>query len=86
MCEPNSKKTAQNHERVLGCMVGGAIGDALGYAIEFSSWPQIKSRYGEHGITRYELDNRGVAPISDDTLGPTRWSLSANSYPGLSAQ
>ena len=86
MREPNPKQSAQNHDRVLGCMVGGAVGDALGYAVEFSSWPQIRSRYGERGITRYELDRRGVAPISDDTqmslftaagilLGMTRGSM-----------
>ena len=67
-------------------MVGGAVGDALGYAVEFDSWQQIMSRYGESGITRYELDRRGVAPISDDTqmslftaagilLGMTRGSM-----------
>ncbi len=86
MREPNPKQSALNRDRVLGCMVGGAVGDALGYAVEFSSWPQIRSRYGEHGITRYELDRRGVAPISDDTqmslftaagilLGMTRGSM-----------
>lgn len=86
MRELNSKQTLQNRDRVLGCMVGGAVGDALGYAVEFSSWPQIRSRYGERGITRFELDRRGVAPISDDTqmslftaagilLGMTRGSM-----------
>ena len=86
MREPNPKQSALNRERVLGCLVGGAVGDALGYAVEFSSWPQIRSRYGERGITSYELDRRGVAPISDDTqmslftaagilLGMTRGSM-----------
>lgn len=86
MREPNPKQSALNRDRVLGCMVGGAVGDALGYAVEFSSWPQIRSCYGERGITRYELDRRGVAPISDDTqmslftaagilLGMTRGSM-----------
>lgn len=52
---------------VLGCMVGGAVGDALGYVVEFNTWTQIRSRYGEKGITRHELDCRGLAQISDDT-------------------
>ena len=54
-------------DRALGCMVGGAVGDALGYPVEFRSWPYISGRYGSRGITRYELDRRGLAQISDDT-------------------
>lgn len=48
-------------------MVGGAAGDALGYAVEFEQLRQIKAQYGDRGITRYEPDDRGLAPISDDT-------------------
>lgn len=49
-----------------GCLIGGAVGDALGYAVEF--WPdeEIFTRYGEKGITEYELTD-GIAEISDDT-------------------
>jgi len=54
-------------DRALGCMVGGAVGDALGYAIEFDSWQEIERKYGPSGITRYQLDRWGVARISDDT-------------------
>lgn len=55
-------------DKVVGCMVGGAAGDALGYAVEFNSRADILNRYGRNGITRYELDSRsGKALISDDT-------------------
>lgn len=54
-------------DRVLGCIVGGAVGDALGYPVEFNSWRAISSRYGERGITRHATDDRGMALISDDT-------------------
>lgn len=54
-------------DRTLGCMVGGAAGDALGYAVEFCSWSEIQRKYGHQGIREYRLDNRGVAEISDDT-------------------
>lgn len=55
-------------DRILGCMVGGAVGDALGYAVEFDSRRDILRKYGEKGITRYELDPKtGKALISDDT-------------------
>ena len=54
-------------ERIRGCMVGGAVGDALGYAVEFKSWSQIRKQYGPGGIREYELGRRGLALISDDT-------------------
>lgn len=49
-----------------GCLIGGAVGDALGYTVEFLSEYTINKRYGENGITEYDLVN-GVAQISDDT-------------------
>lgn len=49
-----------------GCLIGGAVGDALGYAVEFLPASTIFQKYGENGITTYELHN-GVAEISDDT-------------------
>ncbi len=57
----------EDKNRILGSMVGGAVGDALGYAVEFMSYRAIVARYGENGITRYKLNNQGVAEISDDT-------------------
>ena len=49
-----------------GCLVAGAAGDALGYAVEFMGEAAIFGRYGEKGITGYELTH-GKALISDDT-------------------
>ena len=49
-----------------GCLIGGAVGDALGYAVEFISAREIFRRYGENGITEYDLRG-GLAEISDDT-------------------
>ena len=46
--------------------MGGAAGDALGYAVEFMSTDWIYSKYGKNGITEYDLKG-GVARISDDT-------------------
>ncbi len=48
------------------CLLGGAIGDALGYAVEFDHEQAIFNKYGSDGITEYELKN-GTAIISDDT-------------------
>lgn len=43
-----------------GCLVGGAAGDALGYAVEFLNEEWIRNRYGSAGISEYALIN-GVA-------------------------
>lgn len=51
---------------IRGCLIGGAIGDALGYPVEFLSWDEICRRYGNSGITKFSLKN-GIAQISDDT-------------------
>lgn len=60
------KKTEVNLDRIRGSLVGGAIGDALGYAVEFLQEDQIFRKYGCEGITEYDLVN-GKALISDDT-------------------
>ena len=53
-------------DRFQGCLVGGAVGDALGYAIEFDKEPAIFREYGPEGIRDYKLVG-GRAEISDDT-------------------
>lgn len=53
-------------DRIRGCLLGGAVGDALGYAVEFTSAEEIRCRYGEQGIAAPVLTD-GVARISDDT-------------------
>ncbi len=57
---------ANKLDKYKGCLIGGAAGDALGYAVEFMEAYQIFRRYGEKGITEYVLTD-GVAQISDDT-------------------
>ena len=53
-------------QQYTGCLLGGAAGDALGYAVEFTSAGEIFRRYGPAGIRSYALRD-GVALISDDT-------------------
>ena len=56
----------KNLDKFRGCLIGGAAGDALGYAVEFLSEPYLFGRYGNRGITEYELSG-GLARFSDDT-------------------
>ena len=53
-------------DKYRGCLIGGAAGDALGYKVEFRDLASIKRRYGQDGITEYDLTD-GKALISDDT-------------------
>ena len=54
--------------KIRGSLIGGAIGDALGYPVEFMKYEGITEKYGESGITNLlpYLAN-GKAVISDDT-------------------
>jgi ADP-ribosylglycohydrolase len=49
--------------RIHGCIFGGAIGDALGAPVEFSSMEAIRGRYGEEGIQDVPEDGH----YTDDT-------------------
>ena len=63
-------------DRIRGSLVGGAIGDALGYPIEFDRYDEILFRYGEKGLdcydvnsyySKYNASEDNVAVVSDDT-------------------
>ena len=64
----NIKKTEVNLDKIRGCLVGGAVGDALGYPVEFLHEGEIFKKFGNDGIKDYSLDTfSGKALISDDT-------------------
>ncbi len=50
-----------------GCILGGAIGDALGRPIELKKLKEIKATYGSKGINNLTLNDKGIAEITDDT-------------------
>ena len=55
-------------DRIRGSLIGGAIGDALGYTVEFMSRKDILHKYGDKGIRRFlDFDRNGKAVVSDDT-------------------
>lgn len=49
--------------RMIGCLLGGAIGDAMGYPVEFMRYAEIARYYGGAGIRDLPKDN----VVSDDT-------------------
>jgi ADP-ribosylglycohydrolase/serine/threonine protein phosphatase PrpC len=53
--------------RTRGCLIGGAVGDALGAAVEFLSITQIRQRFGPKGVTEYEPAYGHTGAITDDT-------------------
>ncbi|MFI0819824.1 ADP-ribosylglycohydrolase family protein [Streptomyces sp. NPDC021098] len=61
-------ESAARRSRIRGCLLGGAIGDALGNPIEFSSLHGIRATYGPAGVTGLVPDESGTAGrITDDT-------------------
>ena len=64
-----SRKPAQNvvlNDLICGCIMGGAIGDAFGYPIRSMKYDEIKQKYGDNGITAFDVSN-GFSQISDNT-------------------
>jgi ADP-ribosylglycohydrolase len=54
-------------DRVHGCLLGGAVGDALGAAVEFRSIDEIRARFGPAGIDDPAEAYGRVGAITDDT-------------------
>ena len=54
-------------DKFLGCLLGGAIGDALGAPVEFMSHGAIVSKYGPDGIKDYVEYPNGKGEFTDDT-------------------
>ncbi|MDD2212532.1 MAG: ADP-ribosylglycohydrolase family protein [Clostridia bacterium] len=53
--------------RFKGCLLGGAIGDALGETVDSLKYNEIKEKYGEEGIVDLVCEENGKAIITDDT-------------------
>jgi ADP-ribosyl-[dinitrogen reductase] hydrolase len=68
--DPSSlrREPSPAHKSIFrGCLLGGAIGDALGAPVEFMSLAEIRETFGRSGITEYTtaFDRKGA--ITDDT-------------------
>lgn len=51
----------------IACLLGGAIGDALGAPIEFLKIDEIYSKHGENGVTDYVEFENNTGEFTDDT-------------------
>lgn len=49
-----------------GCLLGMAVGDAMGYTVDSRSWQQIREDYGPNGLLGYDLAN-GYADVTSYT-------------------
>ena len=52
--------------RARAAIAFGALGDSLGFPVEFLKWEDIQEKYGPEGIMEPDLQD-GYALISDDT-------------------
>jgi ADP-ribosylglycohydrolase len=60
-------KEMETKDRISGCLLGGAVGDALGWPVEFLSMAEIRKKFGPDGIQNFVEPTGGVGAITDDT-------------------
>lgn len=53
-------------ERVVACLLGGAVGDAFGFPVESLRWEEIQQLYGPRGLQE-PVWTQGKLLVSDDT-------------------
>ena len=63
----NRQDLASVKEQFIGCLLGGAVGDALGAPVDFMRRAEILDRFGPDGITEYAPAYGGLGMITDDT-------------------
>jgi ADP-ribosyl-[dinitrogen reductase] hydrolase len=60
-------KRPDRRSRILGCMLGGAVGDAMGAPVEFMTLEEICRRFGKTGVTGFEKAYGRRGAFTDDT-------------------
>ena len=55
-----------NRSAYRGCLLGLAVGDAMGHTVDNKSWQEIQEDYGPYGLLGYELVN-GYAEVTSYT-------------------
>jgi len=54
-------------DRMRGCLLGGAVGDALGAPVEFMSTAEIRKAFGSDGVRDFAPAYGRLGAITDDT-------------------
>jgi len=65
--QPQPARALHDPAAILGCLLGGAVGDALGAPVEFLGWMQICQHFGERGIVDFVPAYGQLGAITDDT-------------------
>lgn len=89
-CKPlaSARMPRSREEKALAILLGGAVGDAFGYEVEFESISKIRTRFGASGIIE-PVRHNGKLIVSDDTqmtLFTLEGMLQALSEDGFSIQ
>jgi ADP-ribosylglycohydrolase len=65
--ETLTPQQSEQLDRIKGCLLGGAVGDALGAPTEFLSSEEIKDRFGPGGLSDLVPAYGRIGAITDDT-------------------
>ncbi len=61
------QRLVRDPNALLGCLLGGALGDACGAPVEFLEWPEIQQRFGLLGIQDLQPAYGKLGSVTDDT-------------------
>ena len=65
---PTRGSMERRRDRIHGCLLGGALGDALGYPVEFTgTWRRIAEVHGQRAPQRLCYSGATLGVITDDT-------------------
>ena len=65
-CDSGLRSLPSRQQRRVACLLGGAVGDGFGFAVEFQALEQIRAKYGPRGLRSPQL-KAGKFVVSDDT-------------------
>ena len=67
LCHVPQQRLVRDPNAVLGCLLGGALGDACGAPVEFLEWFEIQKRFGSNGIQDLQPAYGKLGSVTDDT-------------------